>query len=218
MSMSASAARFWTLVRHGGPDECWPWLGCRNPKGYGMSQVAEVRARTAHRIAWTLLYGAPESDAQFVCHRCDHPWCCNPAHLFLADNAENMRDMYRKKRVDRSGENHPNAKLTAEQAELIRTDPRGLTAMARFLGITIQTVWKIRSGKAWGFEKPATTRHEDGRLKGAAHNMAKLTDADVRAIRAAPKGPHTASALAARYGVTAATIRNIRAGRGWAHL
>jgi hypothetical protein len=33
-----------------------------------------------------------------VLHRCDEPRCCNPEHLFLGTQAENMADMHRKGR------------------------------------------------------------------------------------------------------------------------
>ncbi len=51
--------------------------------------------------------------------------------------------------------------------------------------------------------------------RGAAHPKAKLTEDDVRAIRASTeKGIR----LAERYGVTATLISNIRQGKVWAHL
>jgi hypothetical protein len=33
-----------------------------------------------------------------ILHRCDNPQCCNPEHLFVGTQAENMADMRRKGR------------------------------------------------------------------------------------------------------------------------
>lgn len=50
---------------------------------------------------------------------------------------------------------------------------------------------------------------------GSRHGMAKLTESDVRAIRASDA--HILD-TAARFGVTPSMIRNIRAGRSWKHV
>ena len=86
--------RFWPKVDKRGPDECWPWVATRLPKGYG---ILGHRPRNfyAHRIAWELVYGEIP-DGLFVCHKCDNPPCCNPAHLFLGTNAENAKDAVHK--------------------------------------------------------------------------------------------------------------------------
>jgi len=91
-SSKASDERFWCGVKRGEPDECWPWTRSLSPKGYG-----RVRGRNAHRVAYELTYG-PIPPGMFVCHTCDNPPCCNPAHLFLGTYLDNIADMVAKKR------------------------------------------------------------------------------------------------------------------------
>ncbi len=121
-----TAEIFWQNVdQSGGPDACWPWiLGCyRN--GYGKCSGP---VRLAHRYAYESAKGAIPVGAGFhgtcVCHSCDNKRCCNPAHLFLGTQKENLRDMWKKGRnapVARPGTRNGRAKLTEEDVVSIRT-------------------------------------------------------------------------------------------------
>lgn len=92
------APLFWRRVAVRGPDDCWPWTGARAGKmRYGCLWWAD-RVRVAHRVAWELTYGPIPPGVQ-VCHSCDNPPCCNPAHLFLGDNQENVADREAKGRT-----------------------------------------------------------------------------------------------------------------------
>ena len=110
--------RFWKHINKRGPDECWPWMASRLPRGYGMFGVGK-RVPHAHRIAYFLHYGVDPYPLQ-VCHSCDNPPCCNPAHLFKGTVQDNVNDMMAKERSTR-GESHPNSKPTdAQVIEIIK--------------------------------------------------------------------------------------------------
>lgn len=107
--------------RSGGPDTCWPWTRSRNADGYGKAGVGTRAEMRAHRAAWQVAYGAIP-DGMCVLHHCDNPACCNPRHLFLGTNVDNIADKVAKgrQRGPQPGERNHSAKLTDQQALEIR--------------------------------------------------------------------------------------------------
>lgn len=116
--------RFLSLIdKSAGLDRCWPWTGgIHTNTSYGYFGDGQKR-RFAHRIAFFLEHG-PILPGLHICHSCDNPPCCNPAHLFLGTHQDNMRDMLDKGRNPyfcNRGASHPNSRFTNEQVREIRT-------------------------------------------------------------------------------------------------
>lgn len=139
---------------------CWIFTGALNESGYGVIGRGGRGTGTtrAHRIVYENLVG-PIPAGLFVCHRCDQPACCNPHHLFLGTNAENMADCKRKGRDSKPprnlhvvGEVHPGHKLTAEQViEMrgLREAGWTLQELADRYGVHSVSVYKITKRIRW---------------------------------------------------------------------
>lgn len=95
-----TSPRFWERVLCGADELCWPWRLKVNRDGYGIYSMAGSRV-LAHRIAWASKNGADLPAGMVVMHTCDNPRCCNPAHLKLGTQTENIRDRDAKGRTPR---------------------------------------------------------------------------------------------------------------------
>lgn len=149
------ADRLWARVEIT-PAGCWEWQGYRRTGGYGELGRGGRSEGTvkAHVAAWEVTHG-PVPVGMFVCHRCDNPPCCNPAHLFVGTPADNVADMVAKGRGAR-GQALPQTRLTDEQVRAIRAayDPRcgppkrggrssNAAALAAQYGVTKQYVMQL---------------------------------------------------------------------------
>lgn len=138
--------RFWRKVEKRGPDECWPWTGKARTTGYGSIGTGGRNAprMLSNRAAWTLSRG-PIPDGIVVRHKCHNRLCCNPAHLELGTLSDNVADMWARPSEAPRG----NARLTEEQVEAIRSDPRPSRKVAPEYGVSDAHIRSIRNRRAW---------------------------------------------------------------------
>ena len=140
---------------------CWIFMGATNDFGYGIIGKDGGRgagSERAHRATYEAFVG-PITDGLLVCHHCDVPACCNPDHLFLGTNAENMADCRDKGRDSKPPRNphivgtvHVGAKLTEDKLLAARARIAAgemQKKIAAEYGIHQATLSKALSGKRW---------------------------------------------------------------------
>jgi len=134
------------------PSGCHIWTGMLNGQGYGLIRMG-AKQRRAHRIAWEAVNG-PIPDGLGLMHSCDVRCCVNPDHLTPGTQAENLKDMFAKRRgkiPDVRGERQGSAKLTADMVRAIRkmdgTMPR--KQIAEMFRVDVSNVGLICRRKAW---------------------------------------------------------------------
>ena len=143
------------INKSGGSDACWPWTAGTRQFGHGQIQF-NGRNWLPHRLAFILENG-PISNNLCVLHRCDHPPCCNPRHLFTGTRKDNSEDMVAKgrwtKRFHHRGVTHANAGLTDDQVREIRslytTKKWTQTSLAKRFGISQSSVSYIILRRHW---------------------------------------------------------------------
>lgn len=156
------------LDKTGGPQSCWSWSGPVNGSGYG-GIFFEGRPQGAHRVAWQLEYG-PIPQGMLVLHTCDNRRCCNPTHLFLGTQRDNIRDCQAKGRANddakgHRGSAHVGAKLTEADVEAIREAtkdwrpgrdpvtgryrPSPIKAIAKQYGVSLPIIYQVVRRKIW---------------------------------------------------------------------
>lgn len=196
---------------------CWPWQGARAKRtGYGRFTVVSRKLTVnAHVAAWAYAndLSLPLPRGQMVCHHCDNPSCVNPRHLYLGSAKTNAIDRDARKRRDtRPGEKHHNARLTRAEVIEIRDLAGTMThrAIAERFSISTQHVGDIIRGERWqmagGITRPS---HRLGRPPGwPSHRLGhtKLSADDLTALCAARAAGATQQQLAARFGVSQASV------------
>ncbi len=120
--------------------ECLEWTGRHGQtKGYGRTRAYGKIWKT-HRLSLHL--EGVDVSGHHVLHSCDNPRCCNPEHLRLGTNADNIADKVSRGRQPR--------KLTEQQVLEIRAI-RGMTrqAIAKRYGVCRQNINRIIHRSTW---------------------------------------------------------------------
>ena len=131
---------------------CWIWNGPTTSSGYG--QIYEIGARkpsSAHRVSFAHFNGEIPR-GMWVLHKCDCRLCFNPAHLFLGNQDDNMKDAASKDRTAH-GTRSGSAKLTPSKVRKIRVAWKSGVAdqydLAKQYGCCQANIHMIVTGKTW---------------------------------------------------------------------
>lgn len=177
--------RFWEKIDKTG--DCWIWTAAKTNKGYGK---LTIRRRTwiAHRFAFTITHGMIPSSAH-VLHRCDNPPCCNPDHLFLGSNDDNIRDRIAKWRGRKLSK--------GQEAQAAQLYANGATYR------DIQEMFKISRAQVWRL------LHKTGSIQHRVwHNFVLTSEQEAELSRKYATGL-TQTELAQEYDIGISTVHYI---------
>jgi hypothetical protein len=149
-SRSEYIKRFWSYVKIGKSDECWPYTRWCGREGYGQYYANGKRIQS-NRFAYETKHGEGSADGLLVLHKCDNPSCCNPRHLFKGTHLINMRDKERKGRSRYiKGDECSWTKLTDADVKIIKQQINSgmkQADIARQFSVTPSLITYIKNGK-----------------------------------------------------------------------
>jgi len=215
--------RLWSWIDVRDPAECWPWLMKSQVDGYGVLALSKSRKTIlAHRAVWEDVHGPiPHSDdyhGTVVLHQCDNPKCCNPWHLRLGSQAENVKDMDvkgRRKSLNLHGESHGRSIMTEAGVREIRSGALTDEQAAEKYGMDASSIKQIRLGRIWKHVDAAPRKKVRDYPKGSANAESKLTEDLVRDLRA---GRKTTKEVVALTGATKEAVNSAKRGATWKHV
>lgn len=151
-------ARFWSKVQKLSEEQggCWVWTASQDKDMYGAFHFHEngkMKNIKAHIFSWQLYTRriVPTNHGIMICHKCDHPYCVNPEHLFLGTAQDNMDDMITKER-SLKGIKNKKSKLTEEKVNEIRKlydKQLSFIDISKLYSISYNTVRDIVFRRTW---------------------------------------------------------------------
>jgi hypothetical protein len=136
-----SDPNFWKRVDIKGPDECWPFKGGGNYDGY-----CSYRGKGAHRHACALAHGEIPEGMRAL-HSCDNPQCCNPNHLRIGTQQQNMIEKFQRGRhTDFARKLRPSQVLEIQE---LRRQGKTSTEIAPIYNVTPGHIRGCCNGRKW---------------------------------------------------------------------
>lgn len=201
--------RFWSKVLVIDDDiSCWEFQGSRRPtegEEYGMFRLpGGTYPIGAHRVSFMFTNGyLPEVGR----HTCDNPPCVRPSHIIDGTHLDNMRDKAERGRArghkEQRGEKNPLAVLTDQivrDSRRLYTEGLSYREIGERFGVESAAIGFAIRGDTWTHitdPPPVTERRSQG---------GKLTQVQIREIKALRAAGGSCAAIAERYGVTPSNV------------
>lgn len=215
--------RFWTKVDKTHASGCWVWTANKNNKGYGLFRPGGSAPKClAHRLSYEESHG-PIPVGKIILHSCDNPSCVNPDHLRAGSYKENVADMDRHgRRVSnpRRGQDNPNSLVDEKTVLLIRrayVSGISIGEMQKQFSMSRGSIHEYVGGRSWQHLLAQYPSIDELKAEARRRTMSnsRLTRTEVDCIRSRLSKGETGVSLAIEFGVTPATISDIKTGRTW---
>jgi hypothetical protein len=157
--------RLWDCIDWYGKDgsACWNWLGLAKQGGYGRVRIKTAKGYKSYLVSRLIAYDSGllanleykgHGSGTTVRHICDNPKCCNPTHLTIGTQKDNIRDMLNRGRHRApKGASASLAKLTESDIPVIRNLHNEMLMtkkdIAKIYGVSDAAVGYIIRGKTW---------------------------------------------------------------------
>jgi len=142
------------LLRHvdSQGDECLSWPFGKFSTGYGLLNLPDGGAIVASRQMCIERHGKPLDSKMQAAHSCGkgHEGCVNPRHLSWKTRKENEsdKDIHGTKN---HGSRNGRAKIDEATAKAIKYSPISHVAAAAKFGVSLPTIYDIRTGRSWSY-------------------------------------------------------------------
>ncbi len=126
---------------------CWIWKKKKDANGYGRVGYKGKQSYLVHRAMFELCIGDLINVLK-ICHNCpngDNPSCCNPDHMFVGSQMDNIRDSMQK------GRNYRMKFVEDDIRNIINLRKKGISAkdLAKKFKANVRTIYRILNREIW---------------------------------------------------------------------